>query len=138
VSERETTVLVFLRSTLFLLTLSVLTAMATIDPSDLGVASIQVQLSTVPAKPRVAQAKSNDAHETLRTGKSKIAVLEDGPEGEQIPLANLVRGYDGDDQIETVFGLTPVRFALSPSTNRKSVELSHPACAGFPTGPPVA
>ena len=130
--------LLFLRSTLFLLTLSFLTAMATIDPSDHGAASIQVKLSTVPAKLRVAQAKSNDAHEKLRTGNSKIAVLEDGPEGEQIPLANLVRGYDGDDQIETVIDLTPVRLALSPKANRKPVALSHPPCAGFPTGPPVA
>ena len=103
--------LLFLRLTLFLLTLSCLTTLATIDPSDPGVASIQAKLSTVPNKLRVAQARSNDAHGKLRTDNSKIAVLEDGPEGEQIPLANLVRGYDGDDQIETVFGLTPVRFA---------------------------
>jgi hypothetical protein len=138
VSERGKTVLLFLRSTLFLLTLSSLNAMAAIDPSNLGSVSIQVKLSTVPAMLKVAQAKSNDAHEKLHTGKSKIAVLEDGPEGEQIPLANLVRGYDGDDQIEPVFGLTPVQFALSPTANRKPVELSHPPCAGLPTGPPVA
>ena len=112
--------------------------MATIDPSDLGAVSIQVKLSTVAAKLRAAQAKSNDAHEKLHRGKSNIAVLEDGPEGEQIPLANLVRGYDGDDQIETEFGLAPVRLALSSKANRKSVELSHSPCAGFPTGPPVA
>lgn len=128
----------FFRLTLFLLTLSCLTAMATIDPSDPGGASIQAKLSTVPAKLRAAQAEPNDAHGKLRSGKSNTAELEDGPEGEQIPLANLVRGYDGDDQIETAFGLTPVRFATS-STNasRKSVELSHPPCAGFPTGPPA-
>ena len=131
--------LLFLRSTLFLLTLSCLTVMATVDPSDPGVVSIQAKLSNVPGKLRTAQAKPNDAHGQLRTGQSNTAELEDGPEGEQIPLASLVRGYDGDDQIETAFGLAPVRFAASSANaSRKSVELSHPPCAGFPTGPPVA
>ena len=126
--------LLFLRLTLFLLALSCLAALA-IDPSDPGIASTSV----VPAKLRVAQAEPNDAHGELRNGKSNTAGLEDGPEGEQIPLANLVRGYDGDDQIETAFGLTPVRFATSSvNASRKSVELSHSPCAGFPTGPPVA
>jgi hypothetical protein len=131
-------VLLFLRSTLFLLTLSCLTAMATIDPSAPGIASIQAKLSTVPAQLRIAQARPNDAHGKFHTGKSNTAELEDGPEGEKIPLANLVRGYDGDDQIDA-FGLTPVRFA-APAVNisRKSVGLSHPPCAGFSTGPPVA
>ena len=130
--------LLFLRLALFLLTLSCLTGIATIDPSDPGVASIQAKLSTVPAKQRAAQANSNDAHGKVRTGKSNTAELEDGPEGEQIPLANLVRSYDGDDQIETPFELTPVRFATSSANaSRTSVELSHPPCACFPTGPPI-
>ena len=130
--------LLFLRLTLFLLALSCLAALA-IDPSDPGIASIQSKLSAVPAKLRVAQAEPNDAHGEFRNGKSNTAGLEDGPEGEQIPLANLVRGYDGDDQIETAFGLTPVRFATSSvNASRKSVGLSHSPCAGFPTGPPVA
>ena len=130
--------LLSLRSTLFLLTLSCLTAMATIDPSDPWVASIQAKLSTVPDKLSVAQAKHNDAHGNLHSGKSNTAELEDGPQGEQIPLANLVRGYDGDDQIGA-FGLTPVRFSISSANaSRKSVALSHPPCASFSTGPPAA
>ena len=132
--------LLFLRLTRFLLTLSCLTGIATLDPSAPGVASIHVQLSTpIPAELRAAQAEPNDTHGKLRTDKSNTATLEDGPEGEQIPRANLVRGYDGGDQIEAAFELLFVRFATSfANASRKSVELSHPPCAGFPTGPPVA
>ena len=130
--------LLSLRLMLFILTLSGLTAMATIDPSNLGVGSIKAKLSTLPAQLRVVQVDRNDAHEKLHRRKSITAELEDGPEGEQIPLANSVGGYDGEDQIETAWGHTSVRFASSANASRKSVELSHPPCAGFPTGPPVA
>ena len=129
----------FFRLTLFLLTLSCLTGMATLNPSDHGVASIQAKLSTISANLRVAQAEPNVAHGKLRTGKSNTAALEDGPEDEQIPLANLVLGYDGDDQIKEAFDLPLVRIASSSAnTSRKSVQLSHQPCAGFPTGPPFA
>ena len=69
--------LLFLRLTLFLLTLPCLTALATIDPSDPGIASIQSKLSAFPAKLRVAQAEPNGAHGELRNGKSDTAGLED-------------------------------------------------------------
>jgi len=127
----------FLRFSLFLLTLSCLTAVATLDPGAPGVA---IQASTTsPAELRAAQAERSDAHGKFRTDRSNNATLEDGPEGEQIPRANLVRGYDGDDQIEAAFERLFVRFVTSlANANCKSVELSHPPCAGFPTGPPVA
>jgi hypothetical protein len=137
--EQGKVVRLFLRLTLFLLTLSCLTAIATFDPSAPGVASIQAKLGAVPAELRAAQAERSDAHGKFRTDRSNIATLEDGPEGEQTPRANLVRGYDGDDQIEAAFERLFVRFVISlANASCKSVELSHPPCAGFPTGPPVA
>jgi hypothetical protein len=115
--------------------------MTTVGPSDPGVASIQAKLSTALAELKVAQAKLNDAHGKLHTAKSNIAELEDGPGGEEIPVANLICGYYGDDQVEAAFGLAfvAVQFATSSAdAGRKSAKLSHPPCAGFPTGPPVA
>jgi hypothetical protein len=131
----------FFRLMLFLLTLSCLTAMATGGPSDPGVPSIQARLSIASAELKVAQAKLNDHHGKLHTAKSNIAELEDGPEGEATPVANLICGYDDGDQVEAAFGLAfvDVRFATSSANaGRQSAELSHPPCAGFPTGPPVA
>jgi hypothetical protein len=129
-------VLRFLRSTFFLLTLSCLTAVAAIDLNDPGVASVQAKLGSAPAKLGVAQA--DDAHGKLRAGNSNTAELKDGPDGEQMPLANLVRGCDGDDQLDA-FGLTPFRVATSSANvSCNSVALSHPPCARFSTGPPAA
>jgi hypothetical protein len=138
--EQGKTVRLFLRLTLTLLTLSCLTAIATLDPGGPGVASIQAKLgTTIPAELRAAHAERGDAHGKFRTDRSNVATLEDGPEGEQIPRANLVRGYDGGDQIEAAFERLFVRFATSlANASCKPVELSHPPCAGFPTGPPVA
>jgi hypothetical protein len=67
-------------------------------------------IPTVAAKLGDVQATPN-AHGKERPGKSNTAELRDGPEGEQVPLANLVRGYARDDQIETALGLAPGRFA---------------------------
>jgi hypothetical protein len=131
----------FFRLTLFLLTLSWLTAMAMVGPSAPGIASIQPKLTIVPAALKVAQAKLNGTYGKLHTATSNIAELEDGPEGEVIPVANLICGHDGDDQVEAVLGpaFVAVQFAIpSAHPGRESAKLSHPRCAGFPTGPPVA
>jgi hypothetical protein len=136
--EQGKTVRLFLRLTLFLLTLSCLTAITTHGPSAPSFVSIQAKLGDIPAELSVAQAEPNDPHE-LRAERSGSATLEDGPEGERFPHANLVRGYDADDQLEAVFELLLVRFSTSAANaDRKSVEPSHSPCAGFPTGPPVA
>jgi hypothetical protein len=126
----------FFRLTLFLLTLSGMTAMATVGPSGRGVASIQAELRFAPTEPNLAQ-----AHGKLQTAQSNITELEDGPQGEKIPVANVICGHDGDDQVEAEFGLTlvAVQFATSSANaGHESPKLSHPPCAGFPTGPPLA
>jgi hypothetical protein len=129
----------FLRLTLFLLALSCLTAIPAHDPSAPGFVSAQAKLSAVPAQLRVAQAAPGDRHGKLRTEKSGTATLEDGPEGERLPHANLARGYDADDQLYAVFEFILVRSAASSANaSRESVTPRHPPCASFPTGPPVA
>jgi hypothetical protein len=134
-------VALFFRLSSFLLTLSCLTVMAMIGPNYPGVTSIHAQLSTALAQLPHSQAKLNDARGKLHTSRANVSKLEDGPEGEEIPVANLICGYDDDDRVEAAFALTfvAIQFATSSaSVVHESAELSHPPCAGFPTGPPVA
>ena len=67
----------------------------------------------------VAEAKFGSTPVRNNSSPAKhIAELEDGPEGEDTPIANLVRAYDGDDQIETQFNFVTIVFrvvALTPS-----------------------
>ena len=91
----------------------------------------------------VAEAKFGSTPVRVHSSPAKhvIAELEDGPEGEDTPIANLVRAYDGDDQIETLFSFKMIVFrvvALAPSFASAAPAPRHFPCAGFPTGPPAA
>ena len=73
--------------------------------------------------------------------KRITAELEDGPEGEEEPVASLVRAYDGDDQIGTRFDFATIVFdvvTFAPRFAGAAPAPSYAPCAGFPTGPPAA
>ncbi len=131
-------VLTLFRSMVLLLALPFLTVTATADLSPSprpAVTSVSSKLIfsgstlTGPAKLGIAHIKRTTAE------------LEDGPEGEQDPIANLVRGYDGDDQVELSFSFVRVAFSILsfvPDFARAAPAKSFSVCAGFPTGPPSA
>lgn len=91
----------------------------------------------------VAQAPAITLQVRLAYNHSRVvtAELEDGPEGEGTPIATFVRSYDGDDQFQAAFGPAELsdghltRHAVRPWPCCKR---THPAIAGFPTGPPVS
>ncbi len=68
--------------------------------------------------------------------------LEDGPEGEEAPIAVFLRSTDGDDQIGSATPVAPivrvVYVKLAAGGGRDPASPSHPPCSGFPTGPPAA
>jgi hypothetical protein len=70
------------------------------------------------------------------------ADLEDGPEGEEAPIAVFLRSGDGDDQIgSTLSGAAIVRviyFKMAADCGHHPASPSHSPCSGFPTGPPAA
>lgn len=117
------------------LALPLLAATSTADllPLDPGFASLH--------KFSVAEAKFGSTPVRNSSSLAKnIAELEDGPEGEDTPIANLVRAYDGDDQIETQFSFVTIVFrvvALTPSFASVTPAQHYFPCAGFPTGPPT-
>jgi hypothetical protein len=101
-----------------------------------NIASLHATLAIAEAKLPAATAKVNGA-----VAKRTTAELEDGPEGEEEPVANLVRAYDGDDQIETQFAFVMIAFSIvawAPNADGTVFAQSHDPCAGFPTGPPTA
>jgi hypothetical protein len=121
-----------------LLALPFLTATATVDLSsalDPGFTSLH-KLSIAEAKLGSPPMRSHSA-----AAKHVTAELEDGPEGEDTPIANLLRAYDGDDQIETRLSFAVIAFrvvVLAPSLAGAAPVSRHFPCAGFPTGPPAA
>jgi hypothetical protein len=110
------------------------TSTADLSPLDPGFASLH--------KFSVAEAKFGSTPVRNNSPLAKnFAELEDGPEGEDTPIANLVRAYDGDDQIETQFSFVTILFrvvALTPSFASVTPAQHYFPCAGFPTGPPTA
>ena len=75
---------------------------------------------------------------SLQSGPT--AELEDGPEGEEAPVAVFARSFDGDDQIgPDPLGAQPIRVSyelVAPDRGHSPAKPSHPPYAGFPTGPP--
>ena len=114
--------------------------MATADLSPAttpSVAALHARLSTAEAKLGATPARIN----ALAGAKRITAELQDGPEGEEEPVASLVRAYDGDDQIETRFNFATIALhvvTIAPGFAGAMPALSHAPCAGFPTGPPAA
>ena len=71
----------------------------------------------------------------------QYAALEDGPEGEQPPVATFVRSYDGDDQLKTVTfcaEFAAASYVIASAAGNRAAAPTHFPCAGFPTGPPRA
>lgn len=71
----------------------------------------------------------------------QYAALEDGPDGEQPPVATFVRAYDGDDQLETVTFCAEFaanNYVIASAAGKQAAAPTHFPCAGFPTGPPRA
>ena len=127
------------RSTVFLLALPFLTVTAGLDVSpaaEAGLPSLHRTFTIAEVKLGALPVRIN-----FSVAKRIAAELEDGPEGEDEQVANLVRGYDGDDQIETRLYFTTIAFRIVtfvPNLGRAAPARSHSACAGFPTGPPAA
>jgi hypothetical protein len=110
-------VLSIARLTSVLLALLLVTAMATLD-----------------MRPHV-----NGANALFQPGFG--AGLEDGPEGEEAPLAVFLNSTNGDDQIGQASHHGAIRFSydfVGLDRGRDPAAPSHPPFAGFPTGPPAA
>jgi len=126
-----------LRLIVCVLALPFLTVTATADllpASDPAIAPLQATLSISTLTPVAAR-----IHQTAV--KRITAELEDGPDGEEEPIANLLRAYDGDDQLEAQFGFVTISFCTIqwlPNIAGAAPAPSHAPCAGFPTGPPAA
>lgn len=92
-------------------------------------------MATLDLRPQV-----NAATASFQSGAS--AELEDGPDGEEAPLAIFLRSFDGDDQIgPDAPGVRITRIAYlvaAPDLCGDPAGPSHPPFAGFPTGPPRA
>ena len=123
-----------------ILALPFLTVMATADLSPTAgpsATSLHARLSTAEAKLGATPARIS-----VWAGAKRItAELEDGPEGEEEPVASLVRAYDGDDQIGTRFDFATIVFdvvTFAPRFAGAAPAPNHAPCAGFPTGPPAA
>jgi hypothetical protein len=120
--------------------LSFLTVTATADLSPAAtpsIAALHATLSVAEVKLGTTPARIN----VLAGAKRITAEVQDGPEGEEEPVAGLVRAYDGDDQIETRCDFATIAFHVvvcAPSFRGAAPALSHAPCAGFPTGPPTA
>lgn len=129
-------VLSLFRLIAILFALPFLTATATSDLSTASTSSLHATPSASVAKLVKAPVRVN-----FPVAKRITAELEDGPEGEDDPVANLVRGFDGDDQIGTQFSFVTIAFhvvAWSPHLETSPPAPSHAPCAGLPTGPPFA
>jgi hypothetical protein len=104
--------------------------------------SAQPAVTSVYSKPSFSgSALTSPAKLLIAHAKRITAELQDGPEGEEDPVANLVRGYDGDDQIQASFNFVRVAFGIPtfvPDFNRAAPARTFSVCAGFPTGPPSA
>jgi hypothetical protein len=131
-------VLSLFRSIVCVLALPFLTVTATADllpAADPAIASLHATLSISEAKLAPVAVRIH-----LVAVKRITAQLEDGPEGEEEPIANLLRAYDGDDQIEAQFGFVTISFRTIqwlPNIAGSAPAPSHAPCAGFPTGPPA-
>jgi hypothetical protein len=104
------------RLTTFLLALSVLIVTATVDlrAADSGIVTAQSKLST--------------------------AAMEDGPEGEEAPLGLFARTDGGDALHQPPYvsvAYPPCYSRYVDLANWASPVAAFPACAGFPTGPPL-
>ncbi len=129
--------LTLFRSIIFVLALPFLTVAPAEDFSHAAKAvSLYAKLSVVESSSATWPAKPALPHT-----KRATAELQDGPEGEDAPLANLVRGYDGDDQIQSALAFTRIAFrfrSVDSDFHGIAAAPSHFACAGLPTGPPSA
>ncbi len=119
-----------------LLTISLPTGASAADFGRRGDPAVRPYTRVAHAPAPVIQVRLGFTHLRLVT-----AELEDGPEGEGTPIASLVRSYDGDDQFQATF--KPAEFSVDYPTKLAvrrwlCCERSHPAMAGFPTGPPVS
>jgi hypothetical protein len=128
-----------------LLTLSLLTGVVAIDQNArLNAASVLADAKVNFSYNRIGAAQSASTAFQLRLGSTHAklftAELQDGPEGEEPPVASFVRSYDGDDQIGIRFDFVSVptpRVDLDVAS-RRPFHLSYPTYGGIPTGPPSA
>jgi hypothetical protein len=133
--KRATAVLHLFRLLPLVLVLSFLTATTTVDLWPVERVAVVSTPSNSGTVAKLALAKLN-----LIPAKLSTAEMEDGPEGEEAPLATFVRAYDGDDQIQTRYELVfaAVGFiAPADDVNAVPPELTYPTYGGFPTGPPA-
>ena len=128
-----------------LLTLSLLTGVVAVDQgSRLNTASVLTDAKVNFSYSRIGTSQSANTAFQVRLGSTHAklfsAELQDGPEGEEPPVASFVRSYDGDDQIGARFDFVAVVLSGGdPDTaDRQPFDLSYPTYGGFPTGPPSA
>ena len=92
-------------------------------------------MATVDVRPQISGV-------TAPVQTSFAAELEDGPEGEEAPIAVFVRSSDGDDQIGHHSIYLPIAGVIyrriAADRGHDPVDPNHPPYAGFPTGPPAA
>lgn len=143
-SERATAVLQVLRTLALLLTLALLAGATAFDfsaRSDAPAIAGHARFASSTLARFNAMPQAGAAHARLGSTHARLitAELEDGPEGEEAPLATFVKFLD-DDQLRSSGECGAVQFRIVAMLRPENVRRRalHPVHVGFPTGPPAA